>query len=216
VATLDHARYHFSDSCDGDLAAGAVGVDQRRQRLVALPWTWLRQVPGRDVVVVEHPGARCGATADGAVTSVPGAALSVQVADCAPVAVLGASAVGVAHAGWRGLVAGIVPAVVDAVRRLSPGPLRAVIGPCIRPPCYAFGDVELDRVSAVVGDEVRARTSAGDPALDLAAGVRSALAGAGVAHCDDVAVCTVCSPRHWSYRRDGAAERQALTVWLAS
>ncbi len=216
MTTPDPARYHFSDSSDGDLAVGAADVDRRLQRVVALPWTWLRQVHGREVVVVEHPGARCGAVADGAVTSVPGAALAVQVADCAPVAVLGSSAVGVAHAGWKGLVAGIVPAVVDAVRRLSPGPLRAVIGPCIRPPCYAFGDAELDRVAAIVGDGVRARTSAGTPALDLAAGVRSALAGAGVDHCDDVAVCTVCSPRHWSHRRDGAVERQALAVWLAS
>ena len=215
MAPPERARVRFSDCSDGDLGAGAPGVDRRRQRLVDLPWTWLRQVHGREVVVVDHPGAHAGATADGAVTSVTGAALAVQVGDCAPVAVFGASAVGVAHAGWRGLVAGIVPAVVEAVRRLTPGPLQAVIGPCIRPPCYAFGPDELDQVASAVGDAVRARTSAGAPALDLAAGVRAALAGAGVDRCDDVAICTVCSPRHWSHRRDGSVARQSLVAWMA-
>jgi YfiH family protein len=206
-------QYHFSDRSDGDLAPGSADVDHRRQRVVDLPWTWLRQVHGNEVLLVDRPGGGAGSSADGAVTSVAGAALSVQVADCAPVAVLGTAAVGVAHAGWRGLVAGIVPAVVDAVRRLSPGPLRAIIGPCVRPPCYAFGRQELDDVAAVVGDGVRARTGTGAPALDLAAGVRSALGRAGVVRCDDVAVCTTCSPLHWSHR-GGDAERQSLVVWL--
>ena len=207
------AQYRFSDRSDGDLAPGSPGVERRRPRLGGRPWTWMRQVHGPEVVEVDHPGAAAGAAADGAVTSVTGAALAVQVADCAPVVVIGDVAVGVAHVGWRGLVAGIVPAVVDAVRRLSPGPLSAVIGPCIRPPCYPFGRSELDEVAAVVGDAVRSRSRAGAPALDLAAGVRAALGAACVARCHDLGVCTACSPMHFSHR-GGDVERQSLVVWL--
>ena len=207
------AEYRFSDRSDGDLAPGSPGVERRRQRLVGLPWTWMRQVHGREIVVVDRPGGAAGAAADGAVTSVAGAALAVQVADCAPVAVLGDVAVGVAHAGWRGLVAGIVPAVVEAVRRLSPGPLSAVIGPCIGASCYPFGRSELDEVAAVVGDTVRSRSRSGAPALDLAAGVRAALGAAGVVRCHDLRVCTACSPLHFSHRA-GDVERQSLVVWM--
>ncbi len=209
-------RYRFTDCGDGDLGPGAAEVDRRRREVIALPWTWLRQVHGGDVVVVDRPGAQAGCRADGAVTTVPGAAIAVQVADCAPVAVLGESVVGVAHAGWRGLVAGIVPAVVDTMRRLAPGPLRAVIGPCIRPRCYPFGTAELEAVAGVVGDVVRAETGDGEPALDLAAAVRAALADVGVERCDDISVCTACSPSHWSHRGNRDGQRQALVAWLGA
>jgi copper oxidase (laccase) domain-containing protein len=166
------------------------------------------------VAVVERPGQHAGARADAAVTAVPGSALGVLAADCAPVVLLGEEAVGVAHVGWRGLVAGVVATTVEALGRLRPGPVRAVIGPCIRPPCYAFSPGDLEVVAATVGDGVRASTLDGRPALDLPGGVRAALAAAGVEDCDDTDVCTACSSHHWSHRRDASAERQALVAWL--
>ena len=214
VTTSAIPRYRFTDRADGDLAPSSVGVDRRRAQVVDLPWTWLRQVHGADVVVVDEHAGQAGATADAAVTAVPGAAISVQVADCAPVALIGDRVVGVAHAGWRGLVAGIVPAVVASMQRLAPGPLRAVIGPCIRPRCYPFGAPDLDVVAGAVGDVVRSEAAGGRPALDLAAGVRAALAAAGVDHCDDVNVCTACSPGHWSHRGNGDRQRQSLVAWV--
>ena len=207
-------RYRFTGCGDGDLSPDSVEVDRRRTDVVALPWTWLRQVHGDAVVVVDRPGAKVGQRGDGAVTGVPGAVIAVQVADCAPVAVIGESVVAVAHAGWRGLVAGIVPAVVAAARRVAPGPLRAVIGPCIRPRCYPFGSTDLDAVAGAVGDVVRSETGWGEPALDLAAGVRAALSDVGVDDCEDVGVCTACSPSHWSHRVDRAHQRQSLVAWL--
>ncbi len=212
--TLSLPRYRFTGCGDGDLSPDSVDVDRRRAAVVALPWTWLRQVHGDAVVVVDRPGARTGVRADGVVTGVPGAAIAVQAADCAPVAVLGESVVAVAHAGWRGLVAGIVPAVVSAARRVAPGPLRAVVGPCIRPRCYPFAPADLDVVAGAVGDVVRSETGSGEPALDLVAGVRAALSDAGVDDCDDVAICTACSPSHWSHRADGGHQRQSLVAWL--
>ena len=80
----------------------------RRQRLLAdAPWTWLRQVHGHRVVVVEHPGDCRAEEADAAVTACAGAALVVLTADCAPVGLASPEGiVGVVHAGWRGLMAG--------------------------------------------------------------------------------------------------------------
>ena len=214
------ARYLFTDRGEGDLAVESVGVDERRRSVVDLPWTWLRQVHGSDVVVVERPGEHAGMRADAAVTAESGAALAVQSADCAPVAIMGEDTVGVAHAGWRGLVAGVVPALVEASCRLNPPRLRepqglrAVVGPCIRPCCYEFDADDLDVVAGVTGESVRSRTASGRPALDLVSGIRAALASAGVERCDDVGVCTGCSPRHWSHRTEAAVERQAVVAWL--
>ncbi len=167
------------------------------------------------MVVVQAPGEHAGARADAAVTRVPGAALAVGAGDCAPVALLADRAVGVIHAGWRGLVAGVIPAAVSALRGLGATDIRAVLGPCIHAGCYEFGEADLDRAAAVLGDQVRGRTSGGAPALDVPAAVTSGLAAAGVGVVDDVGVCTACSADHWSYRARGDRGRQALVAWLA-
>jgi YfiH family protein len=193
---------------------GSVGVDARRRALAATPWTWLRQVHGAEVVVVGEPGAHAGTEADAAVTATPGCTLAVQAADCAPVALVAEGVVAVAHAGWRGLVAGVLPATVAAMRTLGATAITAELGPCIRPECYEFGADDLERVSAVLGAGVRGITRDGRPALDLAAGVRASLSGVGVTDLRDRGTCTACSVAHWSYRRQGAPERQAVVAWM--
>jgi YfiH family protein len=208
-----HVR--FTDRADGDLANDSPGVDERRRAVVDLPWTWLRQVHGSGVVVVDAPGAGAGLTGDAAVTAVPGAVVAVTTADCAPVALLSDAAVGVAHAGWRGLVAGVLGATVDALRALGAGEVRAVVGPSIRPRCYEFGPEDLHAVAAALGPSVRGRTAGGAPALDLGAGVRSALAAAGVDSVEDAGTCTACSTAHWSARRHSDRGRSAVVAWLA-
>lgn len=216
----------FTGRAEGDLGHGGRRVDPgavdpavaaRRAAVCPLPWTWLRQVHGDRVVVVRSPGEHAGAVADGAVTRMPGCAVAVLVADCAPVALVGeGGVVGVAHAGWRGLVAGIVERTVEAMRAEGSGRITATIGPCIHPECYEFGPADLERVAARLGEGVRATTADGRPALDLPAAVRAALRACGVDDVHVVGGCTACRPDRWySHRARREAARQAVVAWLS-
>jgi hypothetical protein len=194
-------------------------VAARRRAVVDLPWTWLRQVHGADVVRVHGPGDAAGARADAVVTAETGCAVAVLTADCAPVALASAEGViGLAHAGWRGVAAGVIDATVGEMRALGATTIEAVIGPCIHPECYAFGPDRLDEVAAVLGDGVRATTAAGRPALDLPAAVRAALVAAGVdpGAISDVGTCTACSPHYFSWRARAELQRQAAVIWRSA
>jgi len=173
-------------------------------------------VHGARVVTVRHPGDQAGVKADAAVTAVPGCALVVRTADCAPVVVLSESVVGVAHAGWRGLLGGVVEATVDAVRRAGAGPVTAALGPCISPARYEFTGPGLDALAERYGPTVRGRSDRGTPAVDLRAGVRAALAGAGVDEVDEpVPWCTATREGDlFSHRARGEAGRHGAFAWL--
>jgi YfiH family protein len=176
----------------------------------------LRQVHGATVVTVARPGEHAGAEADAAVTACPGAVLLVRTADCAPVALAADSVVGIAHAGWRGLVAGVVERTVDAMRAAGAGAITARVGPCISPSAYEFGAEELDAVAARYGEGVRASTATGGSALDLVAGVRAALEGCGVTLADhERPPCTATAAgTYFSHRARREPGRQASFVWL--
>ena len=208
----------FSARADGDFAVDGdpAPLEALRQRHQPGAWTWLRQVHGADVVVVDRPGAHAGAEADAAVTDVPGAVLAVHTADCVPV-LLAAEAdgvVGAAHAGWRGLVGGVLERTVGAMGRLGAGRITAHVGPHIRARCYAFGTDELEQVAARYGAEVRAETAWGTPALDLTVAARRALEPLGVEVLDHGG-CTACEPqRCFSHRARADAGRSAATIVL--
>lgn len=177
--------------------------------------SWLRQVHGAGVVTVSSPGQHCGVTADAAVTDQPGCAIGVVTADCAPVVLLSTtSVIGVAHAGWRGLLAGVLEQTIATMRELGARDIRAIIGPCIHPECYEFGAKELDAVVRRYGAAAAAATRGGLPALDLPTAVRNALDAAEVA-CADPSWCTACEPNlSFSFRARHDAGRQAAVVWL--
>ena len=146
----------------------------------------------------------------------PGPALAILTADCAPVALAADDGLyGAVHAGWRGLLAGVVERAVDELRVLGAGDIRAALGPCIHAECYEFSAADLDAVAARLGDGVRATTATGTPALDIPAAVAAALAEAGVDLAHDTGVCTACSPDHFSHRARGEAARQAMVVYRA-
>lgn len=219
VVALGPAWVRFTGRGDGDMAIrdrhpGAADLVARRAAVLDRPWTVLRQVHGADVVIVTVPGGGLGTEADAAVSAVDGVALAILTADCAPVAFASPEGViGVAHAGWRGLLAGVVGETVGAMRRLGASTVLAALGPCVGAECYAFGASELDRAAARFGDGVRSVTRHGEPALDVAAAVRVALRAAGADLTYETGVCTACSPDHWSWRARRDERRQATVVW---
>jgi YfiH family protein len=198
--------------------AGAVAENRRRLRAaLALPAepAWLEQVHGIRVAVLP----RLDGPADAAVCFATGVVCAVLVADCLPVflASLDGDRVGLAHAGWRGLAAGVIEATVAALE-CDPSHLVAWLGPSIGPRAFE------------VGDEVRAAFLAADAAAedafipgrtgrwlaDLPALARRRLAAAGVGAVSGGGSCTHADPaRFYSYRRDGATGRMAALAWLA-
>ncbi len=160
------------------------------------------------------PGEHAGAAADAAVTEVPGCALAVRTADCAPIVLRGSRSVGVVHAGWRGLVDGVVAAAVEALRAFDDDVVDAHLGPCIRPGCYEFAGPERDALVTRFGPAVATTTTWGTPSLDLPAAVRIALGEVGVDAVHDDAGCTACDERWFSHRARGEVERFATVAWI--
>jgi hypothetical protein len=177
-------------------------------------WTCLHQVHGAEVFVTPPapPEPARLPPADASVSTEPDAVLAILTADCAPVALVGPGVVGAVHAGWRGLAAGVVEAAVAWVAERAGEAPSAVVGPCIHPCCYEFSPGDLELVAQRLGHGVESRTGAGSLALDVPAAVRIALSRAGVVDITDVGVCTSCSPRHFSHRRDGRTGLQAMLV----
>ncbi|MGC4955284.1 peptidoglycan editing factor PgeF [Actinomadura citrea] len=189
-------------------AAAELGADPERT-------VFMRQVHGADVAFVtstDLPGP-----VDAVVTTVPGLALAVLVADCAPVLLAdpAAGVVGAAHSGRPGTAAGVVPALVKAMceRGADPARMAAAIGPAACGGCYEVPAEMRDEVAAVV-PAARATTSKGTPGLDIRAGVAEQLASAGVTRVTVDGRCTIEDPDLYSYRREGRTGRFAGYVWL--
>ncbi|HUH39874.1 MAG TPA: peptidoglycan editing factor PgeF [Castellaniella sp.] len=184
---------------------------------------WLQQVHGAEVYDADgwqQPGTP--PQADAAVTTRLGRPLAILTADCLPVVLADAhgSVLGVAHAGWRGLVAGVLENTLDCMRRRAPGAQawRAWIGP-------AIGQAHFE-----VGPEVRDAFLAQDPAqamyfagcaqsdrylADLAGIARHRLNRAGVVDIENSGHCTYRQCAYfYSYRREPRTGRQATVAWL--
>lgn len=211
-----------TDRSHGDFATGSEDpVDRNRlesvrRSIVDAPWSWLNQLHGDGVFVVESIGDHAGEGGDALCTRLVRAPIAVQVADCAPVALFSTSGViGVAHAGWRGLVAGVLGATIAAMRGMGASDVVAVLGPCIHPESYRFGDREIEVVERVLGPGVRAVTSEGSTALDVPACVRAALAQDEVPLIAQLGGCTANeSAMYWSHRARADLERQAVVCWM--
>lgn len=155
-------------------------------------------------------GAR-GEHADGLWTDEPGLPILAMSADCLPIALVrtnGAPAVAVLHAGWRGLLEGIVPSGVAA---LGAENLAAAVGPAIGPCCYEVGEEVAAPYRERFGDDV---VRGGH--LDLWASAERALRAAGVGRIDRFDRCTACEPEaFFSHRRDaGRTGRQGVIAYV--
>jgi len=183
--------------------------DVRRTLRALLPAepAWLRQVHGKAVVESSR-----GGEADAVVARKPESVCAVQMADCMPVlfADEAGTVVAAAHAGWRGLAAGVLEATVDAMG-VPPRKLYAWLGPAIGPQVYEVGD----EVRAVFrGYESAFKpTRPGHWLLDLYAVARHKLSS--LKAVSGGSFCTYSDPaRFFSYRRDRTSARMAALVWL--
>ena len=183
--------------------AAALGV--ARDRLVTA-----YQVHSPNVVVATEPWSRAQAPqADAVVTRVPGLAVGVTTADCGPLLLADREAgiVGAAHAGWKGALAGVAEAAVEAMEQLGASRRRIVValGPMIRQPNYEVGP---DFVTRFTADDAENRrffvpaARAGHAMFDLAGYITARLQRAGVGRIEDLGHCTYADPaRFFSYRR---------------
>lgn len=199
-----------------------VAVQENRARLAkelgVVPdrLVFMNQVHGAHVTQVSASQVHRAAhpEADGMVAAETGLALAVLVADCVPVLLAdpGAGVIGVAHAGRPGMIAGVVPAVVEAMRKLGAAHIVAAVGPSVCGRCYEVPEEMRDGGAAVA--PVSATVSwTGTPALDIAAGVVSQLAALGVP-LTWVPGCTRESGHLYSYRRANITGRFAGVVLL--
>ncbi len=168
-------------------------------------WAWVHQVHGADVVEASAPG-NIG-QGDAIITMNRGIPVAVSVADCLPVVLVARGAVGVAHVGWRGAVAGVVQATAAAMAAAGHPTERVVIGPGIQACCFEVGPEVAEHFPGHP-----ATTTWDTASVDLAAVVADAVDDAEVI---DVASCTNHDERFNSHRRNGTKLRQFGVAWLA-
>ena len=189
----------------------SIAENRRRAIAAVLPGARLvtvHQVHSATVVEAGNWPENDRPHADALVTSKPGLLLGILTADCAPVLLADreAGVIGAAHAGWRGALAGVVGATVDAMARLGARPERiaAAIGPCIGQANY---EVDRDfRSQLLAADPANARffteEMGGKPHFSLEAFVAERLSAAGVRNVESLGLDTYAEPaRFYSYRR---------------
>lgn len=182
----------------GDDPAAVAENRRRLESAVGLPVVYMDQCHGAQVAVVDA-APRTPPACDALVTTSPDLALAVLVADCVPVLLASGDGVAAAvHAGRPGLLAGVVPAAVAAMRDLGATDIDAVLGPSVCGRCYEVPAAMREEVASAHPVSA-AVTWTGTPALDIAAGVAEQLRGLGVA-VRWLPGCTRESPDLYSYR----------------
>ena len=223
----------------GDAPEAVAANRARLQQVLGARPVFLEQVHGVQVAELSH-GIFDGTTADAAITTQRGLACTVMVADCLPVLFTDTvgRAVAAAHAGWRGLVGGVLEQTLKRFMAVAQAgqareaikkeaiELLAWLGPCIGPRAFEVGAEVREAFVAADGgaDACFASQGGGKYLADLPALARRRLAAQGVVrvHGNDGsdAWCTVAQGgRYYSYRRDqvlrGGTGRMAACIWLA-
>jgi len=178
-------------------------------------WSYLNQVHGIQIVEVDGSCIVEGDDGDALVTTFEKRVITVQVADCVPVSLISeGGAVAVVHAGWRGLLEGVLEEASNQLNVVRPGKQVAVVGPHIGACCYEFGKEELKPFIHKHGNSVLASTNSGSDSLDLSAVVVDILDGKEIEIIKQDSSCTFCDTRYWSYRSSGTEKRQCLFAWI--
>ena len=223
LAPFDHFNLGNRVAADGDDAATKEHNRAELVQRLVLHSTphWLRQVHGTDVLRFDGPGIAKAAAdepvADAAVTATPGVVLAILTADCLPVlfAEEGGSALGAAHAGWRGLAAGVLENTVVAMGAPA-SRITAWLGPAAGPQAYEIGEEVFE--AFVTSDASAASafiaTRPGHWRVDLYRLARQRLAAIGLTRIHGGDLCTISDPqRFYSHRRDARTGRMASVIW---
>jgi YfiH family protein len=216
AAPFDRFDLGLRNGDDVAVVAGNRALLQHGLDLPSAP-RWLRQVHGTTVAV--EPDAGSEPEADAAVTQVAGTVLAILTADCLPVvfAAVDGSEIAAAHAGWRGLAAGVLEATVAAMQA-APAGLIAWMGPAAGPDAYEIGAEVRDAFIARDPHAVSAfaATRPGHWRVDLYALTRRRLVASGL-RADAIhggGLCTISDPaRFYSHRRDARTGRMATLAW---
>lgn len=205
----------------GDDAEAVASNRRALRQALALPSAprWLHQVHGTTVAELGPLAGQAEPEADAAVSRIPGTVLAIVTADCLPVLFCSddGSEIAVAHAGWRGLAAGVLEATLAATTTPA-AQVLAWLGPCIGAASYEVGPEVRDAfVHADAGAaQAFAASRVGHWRMDLAMLARQRLEAAGVGWIGGGDFDTFRDARFYSYRRDGARSgRFASLVWLA-
>jgi YfiH family protein len=186
---------------------------------------FLKQVHGTRVVRLTREHVEAPALeADACITTEPGLACLVQVADCMPVLLAAPGGVGAAHAGWRGLAGGVIEATVSSLCEASacePAQIECWLGACIGPEAFEVGADVLEGfgVQATSADPARFKPlRPGKWLANLPQLARDRLAKAGVMQVGGGEWCTVRDrvdgrSRFFSFRRDGVTGRMGAAIW---
>lgn len=207
--------FNLGDHVGDDPRAVAANRIALRSELPAAP-LWLNQVHGTRCV--DAATALPGEQADASFTRQRGVVCAVLTADCLPLLLCDerATVVGIAHAGWRGLAAGVIEATVAAMDEPG-GRLMAWLGPAIGPQAFEVGGAVRDVFLA--GDAAAAEAfvavADGKWLCDIYRLARRRLHALGVRRVAGADFCTMNDAQRWfSYRRDGVTGRMASLVWL--
>jgi polyphenol oxidase len=216
VSKGPYSGFNLGDHVGDD--AAAVAENRRRlKRAAGLPSEpfWLSQVHGIQVANLDSPVAQ--GPADASIARGPGRVCAILSADCLPILFASGSGdtVAAAHAGWRGLAAGVIEATVGAMD-VSPGSLMAWLGPAIGPLNFEVGtevrDAFLD-ADPTATQAFRPNTR-GRFMADLGMLARQRLQSLGLTRIYGGGECTFArADRYFSHRRDGSSGRQATLIW---
>ncbi|TAK77733.1 MAG: peptidoglycan editing factor PgeF [Aquabacterium sp.] len=205
----------------GDDPAAVAGNRARLAQLIGAQPVYLEQVHGRDVVRLSSADLQRTPRADGCVTTERGLACCVMTADCLPVLFAAPAGRGVAaaHAGWRGLAAGVLEATLLALCEAAgcePQEVAAWMGPAIGPQRFEVGADVLEAFGASAAEPGSAFVAgrAGHWCADLPALARRRLSAAGLARVGGGLWCTVGDARFYSFRRDRVTGRMASCIWI--
>ena len=190
----------------------AESVATNRQLLgkITGPVQFMNQVHGDEVVEVKTLGD--DPTCDALITTVPGIALAVMVADCIPLLLSSSTVVGAVHVGRRGLMNSVAIKALEAMRKLGAGQIHALLGASICGRCYEVPQELADELSAK-HPVATSLTNNLTPALDLPRALIADLVAHGVTY-EASPICTLEDDEYFSYRRHNITGRNAGVVWL--